>query len=112
MTTTLTLDFRPSAPALLPTRGNKETPLSHPRSKVKLYPAPFPALVSPMNETLLGGRYEVLEAIATGGEARVFRALDTATQVQVAARLPLHLNAPAAPAALPAFHPGWVRLIE
>jgi serine/threonine-protein kinase len=62
--------------------------------------------------TLFDGRYELLESLATGGEAIVQRARDVQTGNEVAIRLarPEHnLSNPGEPAPLPAFHPGWVR---
>jgi serine/threonine protein kinase len=62
--------------------------------------------------TLFDGRYELLESLASGGEAEVQRALDAQTGDEVAIRLarPEHpLSPPAQPATLPDFHPGWVR---
>ena len=65
-----------------------------------------------MKETLLEGRYLLLAAIGSGGEARVFRARDTATGHEVAARLALRPVSSAEPGALPPFHPGWVQLLH
>ena len=65
-----------------------------------------------MNETLLDGRYLLLEAIGSGGEARVFRARDTLAGTEVAARLALKLVTYAAPNTMPAFHPNWVRFFH
>jgi len=64
-----------------------------------------------MNETLLDGRYELLEAIGTGGEARVFRARDTTTGQEVAARLALKPGTYTAPDQLPELHAGWAQVL-
>lgn len=64
-----------------------------------------------MPETLIDGRYQILETLGTGGEARVSLARDTQTGDEVALRLPLR---PAANADFPlpsSFHSNWVRLI-
>jgi serine/threonine-protein kinase len=62
--------------------------------------------------TLFDGRYELLELLATGGEAEVRHARDAQTGAEVAIRLARpehHLVNPGGPAPLPEFHPGWVR---
>jgi serine/threonine-protein kinase len=62
-------------------------------------------------ETLIDGRYRLLEAIGRGGEAEVFRARDERLDLEIAVRLPLDPKAaPVETRSLPAFHPGWVRL--
>jgi serine/threonine protein kinase len=61
---------------------------------------------------VLDGRYELLERVARGGEAEVYRARDVVVGREVAVRMPL-----AGPAAVvtettglvPEEHPGWVR---
>jgi serine/threonine protein kinase len=62
-------------------------------------------------EPLIADRYQALELIGSGGEARVFRALDLWQNHEVALRLPLHTMPPQAPPPA-ASHPGWVRLLE
>jgi serine/threonine protein kinase len=64
-----------------------------------------------MENTLVDGRYLLLDALGSGGEARVFRARDTTTETDVAVRLALRPGAPTAPGQPPAFHDGWVRLL-
>jgi serine/threonine protein kinase len=64
-----------------------------------------------METTLIDDRYELLAAIGSGGEARVFRARDTATQEEVAVRLALRPGASAPPEPPASFHDGWVRLL-
>lgn len=61
-----------------------------------------------MNDTLIDGRYLLIEPIGSGGEARVFHARDTATGNDVAVRLALRPVTYAAPSLLPLFHSGWV----
>jgi serine/threonine-protein kinase len=62
---------------------------------------------------IVAGRYELGEALATGGEARVYRARDRATDAEVALRI---MEESAGDAPLPTFpptlHPGWVRLVD
>src|ERR1700746_57927 len=65
-----------------------------------------------MKDTLIAGRYLLLDLIASGGEARVFRAQDTTTGNEVAARLALQPDLFATTGSMPAFHPGWVRLLD
>jgi serine/threonine protein kinase len=66
-----------------------------------------------MENTLIDGRYLLLAALGSGGEARVFRARDSATGNDVAVRLAQQPErnqaAPAEPP--PPFHDGWVRLL-
>ena len=64
-----------------------------------------------MENTLIDGRYLLLDALGSGGEARVFRARDTTTGDETAVRLALRPGTPAAPGQPPAFHDGWVRLL-
>ncbi|HEV3272128.1 MAG TPA: serine/threonine-protein kinase [Candidatus Methylacidiphilales bacterium] len=64
-----------------------------------------------MENALINGRYLLLAAVGSGGEARVFRARDMVTQDEVAVRLPLRPGVPAASEQPPAFHDGWVRLL-
>jgi len=64
-----------------------------------------------MIETLLDGRYLLLEAIGSGGEAQVFRARDTTTGNNVAARVALKPVTYTAPDAVPA-HPNWVQFFH
>jgi serine/threonine-protein kinase len=65
-----------------------------------------------MKETLLDGRYELLDALGSGGEARVYRARDKSTGQEVAVRLALDPATSTAPGELPDFHAGWVRLLD
>ena len=65
-----------------------------------------------MENTIIDGRYELLTAIGSGGEARVFRARDTATGDEFALRLALRPGTSAAREQSPPFHDGWVRLIS
>jgi serine/threonine protein kinase len=64
-----------------------------------------------MQETLIDRRYLLLEAIGSGGEARVFRARDTATGDIVAARLALKPVTYAPQDSVP-IHPNWVRFFH
>jgi serine/threonine-protein kinase len=64
-----------------------------------------------MKSTLIDGRYLLLAAIGSGGEARVFRARDTTAENEVAVRLALRSGTHDAPGQSPAFHDGWVRLL-
>jgi serine/threonine protein kinase len=60
----------------------------------------------------VAGRYELLDPLGAGGEARVYRALDQSSGGEVALRLAA--GGGGAPAStLPAsLHPGWVRLLD
>ncbi|SRR5260221_4671197 len=62
-----------------------------------------------MQDTLIDGRYLLIEAIGSGGEARVYRARDTETGHDVAVRLALRPVTYERPGTLPPFHPGWVQ---
>ena len=64
-----------------------------------------------MKDTLLEGRYQLLDPIGSGGEAQVFRARDTATGTDVAARMALHPVTYRAPDIIPHPRPGWVRFL-
>jgi len=64
-----------------------------------------------MENTLIDGRYLLLAAIGTGGEARVFRARDTTTGDDIALRLAHYSGTHAAPSQPPFHHDGWVRLL-
>jgi serine/threonine protein kinase len=64
-----------------------------------------------MENTLIDGRYLLLAALGSGGEARVFRAQDMVTQDEVAVRLALRPGTHTAPGQPPAFHDGWIRLL-
>lgn len=60
---------------------------------------------------LVATRYEVGEPLGSGGEARVFRAVDRETQAEVAIRLEgRHGTETLSPA--PPSHPGWVRQLD
>jgi serine/threonine protein kinase len=63
-------------------------------------------------EPLIADRYQALELIGSGGEARVFRALDRQLNREVALRLPRHPGPPQKSPAPAEWHPGWVRLLE
>jgi serine/threonine protein kinase len=64
------------------------------------------------DEPLIADRYQALELIGSGGEARVFRALDLRENREVALRLPKH-PAPSQKSPAPAeWHLGWVRLLD
>src|SRR5471032_2409032 len=65
-----------------------------------------------MQNTLIDGRYQLLDVIGSGGEARVFRARDTMTGNDVAARLALKPVTYAPPDTLPFFHPNWVQFFH
>lgn len=62
--------------------------------------------------TLVDDRYLLLESIGSGGEAKVFRARDSATGGEVAVRLALKPVAHGFSKAPPEFHPGWVRFLQ
>jgi serine/threonine protein kinase len=64
-----------------------------------------------MENTLIDERYLLLATIGSGGEARVFRARDTATENEVAVRLALRSGTQAASTQPPVLHDGWVRLL-
>jgi len=64
-----------------------------------------------MENTLIDGRYVLLAAVGSGGEARVFRARDTTTENLVALRLALGRGAGTPCDPLPSFHENWVRLL-
>ena len=64
-----------------------------------------------MKDTLIDGRYLLLDPLGSGGEARVFRARDTTTGNTVAARLALHPVTYAPPDTLPFFPSGWVQFL-
>ena len=64
-----------------------------------------------MENTLIAGRYLLLAALGSGGEARVFRARDQATGNDVAVRLARQPGTRKAPSESPFFHNGWVRLL-
>jgi serine/threonine protein kinase len=65
-----------------------------------------------MKETLIGTRYLLLESIGSGGEARVFRARDMTTGNEVALRMGHKPGSISAPDQMPAFHAGWVQLLD
>jgi len=65
-----------------------------------------------MENTLIDGRYLLLAAIGSGGEARVFRARDEKNGSEVAVRLALN-DAPSVVSAPPACsHQGWVQFFD
>jgi serine/threonine protein kinase len=61
--------------------------------------------------TPIDQRYELLDLIATGGEAHVYRARDLSTAEEVVLRLPDHPADSHSTQSAPAHHPGWVRLL-
>jgi serine/threonine protein kinase len=63
-----------------------------------------------MKDTLIDERYLLLAVIGAGGEARVFRARDTATNKEVAVRLALQAGK-RTDHDHPSFHPDWVQLL-
>lgn len=64
-----------------------------------------------MIDTLIDGRYLLLEVIGSGGEARVFRARDTSTENEVALRLPFQPVSYTPPQFLPEHHSGWIKML-
>jgi serine/threonine protein kinase len=76
-----------------------------------VFHVPFASIFT-MTETLLNGRYLLLDAIGSGGEAQVFRARDTSTQCEVAARMAIQWAVPVPSLWPPICHPGWVRLLD
>jgi serine/threonine protein kinase len=64
-----------------------------------------------MEETLIDERYLLIESIGSGGEARVYRALDTVTGNMVAARLALKPVTYRAPDSVPT-HAHWVQFLH
>jgi serine/threonine protein kinase len=65
-----------------------------------------------MKDTLIGGRYHLLDSIGLGGEARVFRARDASNGAGVALRMGLQPATCILAREMPAFHPNWVRLLD
>ena len=63
-------------------------------------------------EPLIADRYQALELIGSGGEARVFRARDSQAGKEVALRLPKHPTPPQKSPSPAEWHPGWVRLLD
>ena len=65
-----------------------------------------------MDTTVIDGRYELLEALGSGGEARIFRAQDNTSGEEFAVRLALQPDSLTAAGETPdAYHGGWVRLL-
>ncbi len=67
--------------------------------------------MQPMKDTLIDGRYLLLDTLGIGGEAHVFRSKDTFTGNNVAVRLALSPVTYAAPSVLPFFHANWVQFL-
>jgi serine/threonine protein kinase len=65
-----------------------------------------------MENTLIDGRYELISALGSGGEARVYLAQNLPAANRVALRLAHHPGAKVVPVELPDFHEGWVRLLD
>jgi serine/threonine protein kinase len=66
-----------------------------------------------LQPVIVAERYEILGSLGTGGEARVFRARDTATDTEIALRLTTHRGEDLPHVSIPAtLHPGWVRLFD
>ncbi len=65
-----------------------------------------------MKDTLLNQRYRLLEPIASGGEAQVWRARDEASNIEVAVRMAKRYGAFSTVPLPPPPHPGWVRLLD
>jgi serine/threonine protein kinase len=65
-----------------------------------------------MENTIIAGRYLLLAKIGSGGEARVFRALDSSTESEVALRLAQRLGEFTLPDLPPVRHQGWVQLLD
>ena len=63
-------------------------------------------------ETYIAGRYQLIDLIGSGGEARVYRALDRLRDAEVAVRLPTAARPLLECSHPPAFHPGWVELLD
>ena len=64
-----------------------------------------------MEKTLIDGRYLLLAPIGSGGEARVYRARDQQTGIDVAVRLPISPRAQTVLIEPPARHDHWVHLL-
>jgi len=64
-----------------------------------------------MENTLIDGRYLLFAAIGAGGEARVYRARDQRTGIDVALRLPIQPRIQTAPIDPPGQHEHWVHLL-
>jgi serine/threonine protein kinase len=64
-----------------------------------------------MKDTMIDSRYLLLDPIGSGGEARVFRARDTASDHEVALRLGRQPGASTHFGLMPPWHEGWVKLL-
>jgi serine/threonine protein kinase len=62
-----------------------------------------------MKDTIIDGRYLILDAVGAGGEARVFRARDNSTGNDVAIRLAMRSVTYSPPGTLPVFPASWVQ---
>jgi serine/threonine protein kinase len=65
-----------------------------------------------MENTLIDGRYLLLSALGSGGEARVYHARDESTGADVALKLGLSPATRTESLVLPQFHPGWVQFLN
>jgi len=63
-------------------------------------------------ESLIAGRYRLLELLGAGGEAEVYRVRDERDHADVALRRPRQPQGEAGPVPALDFHPGWVRLLD
>jgi serine/threonine protein kinase len=61
---------------------------------------------------IVAQHYEIVERLAAGGEARVYRARHLLTGAEVALRLSLTDDAPQLLSQLPRQHPGWARMLD
>jgi serine/threonine protein kinase len=64
-----------------------------------------------MENTIIDGRYALLAAIGSGGEARVYQATDTLEGKDVAVRLALRHDTQMSAEPPASFHENWVRLL-
>jgi serine/threonine protein kinase len=64
-----------------------------------------------MDKTVIDQRYELIEVIGEGGEARVYRAIDLTDGTAAAVRTCLHPRTASAHEIPSPYHPGWVGLL-